>query len=203
MSRSRRFIILPDRVFGKASAPATYVRRKLREPTEMGLGHVCYMLLRSQNSVGWPPSLEIQTGRCPTTVHGSTSCGGGCVMRRSRGWARARPHGAHIMRLGAWYQVLGNSANLVVLDIARRNVAIPSDLLQISPHRPERFSVVPRSLSKLSEKSDDSASIYAVCPVSGTRVRLSGYPDSIECPSCGHRGAVDWRMLPPRLPSPS
>ncbi len=122
-------------------------------------------------------------------------------MRRSQGWARARLPGAHIMRLGAWYQVLGKTApNLVVLDIARRNVAIPSDLLQISPHRPERFSVVPRSLSKLSEKTDDSASIYAVCPKSGTRVRLSGHPESIECPSCGHRGAVDWRSLPTRLP---
>ena len=135
------------------------------------------------------------------TVHGSTSCGGWCVMRRSRGWARVGPQGAHIMRLGAWYQVVGNSAlNLVVLDVARRNVAIPSDLLQISPHRPERFSVVPRSPSKLSGKSDDSASTYAVCPVSGPRVGLSGHPASLECPSCGHRGAVDWTSLFTRLP---
>jgi hypothetical protein len=196
MSRSRRLIILPDSVFGKASAPATYVRRKLREPTELGSGHVCYMLLGSQNSVGWPPSLEVQTGRCPATVQGSTSCGGGCVMRRNRGWARARPHGAHIMRLGAWYKVVGNTApNLVILEIARRNVAIPRDLLQISSDRPERFSVVRRSPSNLGGKSDDSASTYAVCPVSGTRVPLSGHPESIECPSCGHRGSVDWEEL--------
>ncbi len=53
-------------------APATYVRCKLREPTELGLGHVCDMLLRSQNYVAWPPSLEVQTGRCPTTVQGRT-----------------------------------------------------------------------------------------------------------------------------------
>ncbi len=136
------------------------------------------------------------------TVHESASCGGGCVMRRSQGWARARAPGAHLMRLGAWYQVVGNNApNLLVLDIARRNVAIPRDLLQISPHQPERFSVVPRSPGKLSGKSDDSASTYAVCPVSGTRVWLSGHPKSIECPSCGHRGAVDWRSLPTRLPT--
>ena len=116
-------------------------------------------------------------------------------MTRSRGWARVTPHGtgAHLMRLGAWYQIVGNPApTLVVLDIARRNVAIPSDLLQIIPSRPERFSVIPRSPSKRSGKPDDSASGYAVCPVSGTRVRLSGRPESIKCPSCGHRGAVDW-----------
>ena len=114
-------------------------------------------------------------------------------MRRSQSWARARSQGAHIMRSGAWYQVVGNSdGNLVVLDITRRNVAIPRDLLQISPHRPERFSVVPRSPSKRSGKPDDSASGYAVCPVSGTRVRLSGHPESIECPSCRHRGVVEW-----------
>ena len=117
-------------------------------------------------------------------------------MRRSRGWARVRPQGAQLMRLGAWYQVVGNTApNLVVLDIARRNVAIPRGLLEISPHRPERFSVVLRSPSKLSGKSDHSAPSYAVCPVSGTRVRFSGHPASIECPSCGHHGAVDWGEL--------
>ena len=117
-------------------------------------------------------------------------------MRRSRGWARVKSDGVHIMRSGAWYQVVGNTApNLVVLDIARRNVAIPRDLLQISLQRPERFSVVPRSPSKLSGNSDDSASTYAVCPVSGTRVPLSGHLESIECPSCGHRGSVDWEEL--------
>ncbi len=117
-------------------------------------------------------------------------------MRGSRGWARVRAQGENIMRLGAWYEVVGNTGlNLVVLNIARRNVAIPRDLLQISPRRPERFSVVPRSPSKLSGKSDDSASTYAVCPVSATRVPLLGHPESIECPSCGHRGAVDWEEL--------
>ncbi len=116
-------------------------------------------------------------------------------MTRNQGWARLAPQeaGAHLMRSGAWYQIVGNPApTLVVLDIARQNVAIPSDLLQIIPRRPERFSVVSRSPSKLSGKPDESASGYAVCPVSGTRVRLSGRPESIECPSCGHRGAVDW-----------
>ena len=192
-----------------ASARSVVVERTARPPGESAarenevtpcVRHVTWIteFRRVASKFGGPKGQVYK--RCT----GSTSCGGGCVMRRSQGWARARLPGAHIMRLGAWYQVVGNNApNLVVLDIARRNVAIPRDLLQISPHRPERFSVVPRSLSKLSEKSDDSASIYAVCPVSGTRVRLSGYPDSIECPSCGHRGAVDWRMLPTRLPSPS
>ena len=117
-------------------------------------------------------------------------------MRQSRGWARVRPHGAHIMRLGAWYEVVGSSGpNLVVLDVARRNVAIPRDLLKISPHRPERFSVVRRSPSNLGGKSDDTAIAYAVCPVSSTRAPLSGHPERIECPSCGHRGAVDWEEL--------
>ena len=177
-------------------APATYLLRKLREPTELGLGYVCDMLVRSQNSVGRPPSLEVQTAGCPTKVQGNTSCGGGCVMRQSRGWARVRAQGENIMRLGAWYEVVGSAGrNLVVLDVARRNVAIPRNLLQISTRRPERFSVVSRSPSILGGKSRDSASPYAVCPVSSTRVLLSGHPESIECPSCGHRGAVDWEEL--------
>ncbi len=117
-------------------------------------------------------------------------------MKRSRGWARVTGHGDHIMRLGAWYEVVGSTGpNLIVLDVARRNVAIPRNLLRISTRRPERFSVVSRSPSMLGGKSDDSASTYAVCPVSGTRVPLSGHPKSIKCPSCGHRGSVDWEEL--------
>ncbi len=122
-------------------------------------------------------------------------------MKKNLGWAQARLARAHVMRSGAWYQVVNDKdPALVVLDVARRNVAMPRDLLQISQQRPEQFSVVARSPGYHSEErgiSDDvgAPARYAVCPMSATRVQFSGHPEQLECPRCGHRGRVNWEEL--------
>ncbi len=49
-------------------------------------------------------------------------------MKKTRGWARVKPAGAHLMRLGAWYQVVDQRhPSLIVLDIAGRNVPVFRD----------------------------------------------------------------------------
>ncbi len=66
-------------------------------------------------------------------------------MRKTNGWATAKPAGAHIMRLGAWYKIVDErNPTLVVLDIARRNVPVPRDFVEISREAPQRFTVVYR-----------------------------------------------------------
>ena len=117
-------------------------------------------------------------------------------MKKFRGWARAKPAGAHIMRLGAWYPIVDErNPSLIVLDIARRNVPVPSDFVEITREAPQQFSVVHRSPEDHNPARgtpDDVGYIYAVCPSSGTRVRLTGEPDHLECPSCGELHRVDW-----------
>jgi hypothetical protein len=41
-------------------------------------------------------------------------------------------------------------------------------------------------------KPEDLGHTYAVCPLSSSRIRLSGHPEQLECPNCGHRFKVAW-----------
>lgn len=117
-------------------------------------------------------------------------------MKKARGWARAKPAGAHLMRLGAWYPIVDErNPTMVVLGIARRNVPVPRDLVGITREAPQQFSVVHRSLDDPNPARgtpDDVGLTYAVCPSSGTRVPLTGQPEHLECPSCGELHPVDW-----------
>ena len=117
-------------------------------------------------------------------------------MKKARGWARAKTAGAHLMRLGAWYPIVDERhSSIVVLGIARRNVPVPRDLVEITREAPQQFCVVRRSPEDHNPARgtpDDVGSMYVVCPSSGTRVPLAGEPDQLECPSCGELHPVDW-----------
>ncbi len=117
-------------------------------------------------------------------------------MSQAIGWARVEPPGAYSLRRGAWYPVLDDTASTeVVLDITQRQVVIPRHHLRIRRHRPECFSVVVRSEedhNPMRGKPEDLGHTYAVCPLSSSRIRLSGHPEQLECPNCGHRFKVAW-----------
>jgi hypothetical protein len=124
-------------------------------------------------------------------------------MRRSQGWARARLPGAHIMRLGAWYQIVdeGNPSQIVI-DIAGRKIPVDRDLVDVTGEAPQRFGVVYRSVDDRNPacgSPDDVGPTYAVCPASSTRVPLINQPDYLECPSCGGVHPVDWEA--PSVPA--
>ena len=124
-------------------------------------------------------------------------------MKKTRGWARAKPAGAHIMRLGAWYQIVDErNPSLIVLDIAGRHIPVRRDLVEITREAPQRFSVVYRSVDDRNPARgtlDDVGPTYAVCPSSSTRVPLIRQPEHLECPSCGGVHAVDWEA--PSVPA--
>jgi len=117
-------------------------------------------------------------------------------------WARIRAPGATVLRRGAWYPVLLTGySNRVVLDAGSREVALHRDLVDLRADRPARFSVVARTetdRNPVRGTPQDVGLTYAVCPISGTRIRLSRAgtgshrPDTIECPDCGFRGPADW-----------
>lgn len=118
-------------------------------------------------------------------------------MKKTRGWARVKRAGAaHIMRLGAWYQIVDErNPSLIVLDIAGRDVLVRGDLVELTREAPQRFSVVYRSLDDPNPAlgtPDDVGPTYAVCPSSGTRVRLTRQPEHLKCPSCGQDHLLDW-----------
>lgn len=121
-------------------------------------------------------------------------------MMASLGWARVfpaarRPRADPMARLGVWYPVVSRGASRVVLDVHGRRLDLPDDLVEIRAKRPDRFTVVYRTETDVNPAAGtkrDLGRVYAVCPTSGTRVRLYGHPDELECPACGHKGEVAW-----------
>ena len=118
------------------------------------------------------------------------------VLGWARLWAAAEGQAAPTLRRGAWYPILHDRGpTSVILGTPKRNVRIPRHLLEIRPHRPERFTVVYRSAddpNPLRGTPADLGRTYAVCPQSRSRIRLSGHPERLECPTCGHAGGVAW-----------
>lgn len=121
-------------------------------------------------------------------------------MTQPLGWARvwvaARTLEADPMpRQGAWYPIVSHGATRIVLEVKGQRIAVPSDCLEIRKHRPERFTVVYRAVNSANPAfgtRSDLGRVYAVCPMSGTRVKLIGHPRETKCPECGHRGEIAW-----------
>lgn len=118
-------------------------------------------------------------------------------MSQSIGWARLWSI-AHVplLRNGAWYPVAGDGASRkVVLRVPGGEIGVPRHLVEIRGQRPPHFTVVYRPLTARNPAKgtrSDLGRTYAVCPKSGSRIRLMGHPDTIECPECGHIGEVAW-----------
>ena len=105
---------------------------------------------------------------------------------------------SRILRRGAWYPVLDDSAPAeVLLDIGGRIVAVPKRILElrISPPTPSRFTVVVRTVTDLNPVVGTKADLgrtYAVCPSCRARAQLYTRPEKITCHACGHRGEIAW-----------
>ena len=117
-------------------------------------------------------------------------------MSETLGWARARPSGAENLRRGAWYPVLSETANdSIVVSTARCKVTVDRESMELRAYRPVGFSVVfrmPQDRNPVAGTDRDLGLVYCVCPWSGSRVRLLGFPDYAKCPDCGFAGPVLW-----------
>lgn len=111
-------------------------------------------------------------------------------------WARAYPSGAGPLRRGAWYPAVHDEDdNEVLIDVGIKRVAVHTQLVELRPTIPSGFSVVERSSREPNPARGtphDLGRVYAVCPVSRTRVRLETNDDVLTCPDCGYEGAVTW-----------
>jgi hypothetical protein len=112
-------------------------------------------------------------------------------------WARVKRAGAHALRRGAWYRV-ANDANpkLLLLDVNKRMVPVPREMLELSESPPERWSVVKwQGSERGAQRASDAESglFYVVCPRCRARAGIEP-PDTqrLSCPVCGGEFAVDW-----------
>src|SRR5438445_7021707 len=115
----------------------------------------------------------------------------------ARVWVAAPPYVSDpMLRQGAWYPVVSNGDTRTVLEVSGRRVAVPSDLVEIRPNRPDRFTVVyrPRDSGNPARGTrSDVGRIYAVCPACASRGQLVGHPRETKRPPCGFREEIAWR----------
>lgn len=118
-------------------------------------------------------------------------------MNGPRKWARVKLSGAHNLRRGAWYPVVNdNNAKLVVLDVAKRNVPVPRESVELAEEKPTRWSVVKFNTDKPipARISHEKLPLtYAVCPHCRARsVEVSDATTTLTCDECGKESEVDW-----------
>lgn len=112
-------------------------------------------------------------------------------------WARIRQIGSHGLRRGAWYPVVNEvTAEMLLLDVARRNVPVPRDALDVSEHAPAVWSVVEwtdqdQGIGRVREAGFDLT--YGVCPKCRARTSLpTERIERLQCPECGSDFPIDW-----------
>ena len=128
-------------------------------------------------------------------------CGGNQMVNdvpipETLGWGRVVPPGGFGLRRGAWNRIMEDEGQeRVVIDIVRAVIEVPRKLLEIRRHLPARFSVVVRTFGEANPVRGtplDLGLVYAVCPLSRSRVRLADHPAEVQCPECGHHYSVAW-----------
>lgn len=118
-------------------------------------------------------------------------------MMGPKKWARVKLSGAHNLRRGAWYPVVNDSsAKIVVLDVAKRNVPVPRESVELAEEKPEKWSVVKFNASKplpARISQENLPLTYAVCPYCRARsVEVFDGTASLKCDECGKEAPVDW-----------
>jgi hypothetical protein len=115
-----------------------------------------------------------------------------------RRWARITDSVADILRRGAWYPILEETADgQVVVDVREGlQVRLKLDDVTVRDEPPSRWSVVVRTgvlrPTLGGAKSSDLVMTYAVCPACHERQDFEGKPSKLKCTRCNRTAEVDW-----------
>lgn len=115
----------------------------------------------------------------------------------SKGWARCLDSVADVLRRGAWYPIVEETAEHIVLDVHERRVRLSRDDLQVRLTPPDHWSIVVRTgvmRPTLGGTRDSVAQTYAVCPSCNERQEFNGKPTLLKCTRCRGDAAVDWSV---------
>jgi hypothetical protein len=115
-------------------------------------------------------------------------------------WARVNPQGAHVLRRGAWYRLMREPRDgIVLLDVNKEIVPIGEQFVTLVDHKPAKWSVVSRDPADYGARRASMErhldATYAVCPACRTRTNVEHTSQSRRCPNCGGLYAVDWGEL--------
>jgi hypothetical protein len=112
------------------------------------------------------------------------------------GWARCSDNVADVLRRGAWYPIVEESADgHLIVEVRGRGVRLARADLNVREEQPDRWSVVVRTgvlRPTLDGRGRDVESTYAVCPHCHERRNFTGKPSVLACTRCGATSPVDW-----------
>ena len=118
-------------------------------------------------------------------------------MRVTLGWARCADNVADILRRGAWYPIVEESADgHVVVEVRQQRVRLPRADVTIRTEVPDHWSVVARTgvlrPTLGAGRGSGVVTTYAVCPLCHYRQDFAGKPATLKCVRCGASSPVDW-----------
>lgn len=118
------------------------------------------------------------------------------LLMATLGWARCTDGVADILRRGAWYPILEESADgQVVVDVRGQRIRLKPGEAKVRRTSPDRWSIVVRTgilRPTLGGQGREVVNTYAVCPHCHQREDFQGKPTNLACPRCGTTSPVDW-----------
>ena len=114
----------------------------------------------------------------------------------NQGWARCTDNVADVLRRGAWYPIVEETADgHVVVQVRAQRVRLTRSDVRVRQEPPDKWSVVVRTgvlRPTLGGKGSEVVTTYGVCPKCQERQEFSGKPHTVQCSRCGHQAGVDW-----------
>src|SRR5437879_9634871 len=106
-------------------------------------------------------------------------------------WARLAEDANYGVRRGAWYRVAELTSSDAVVDVNRKQVALPRGSVKLRTARPKAWSIVPRPRDAR-RLPETWAEKYAVCPRWRNRAELAAKPPVLRCGRCDGIFWVGW-----------
>ena len=115
---------------------------------------------------------------------------------KPRGWARCLDNVADVLRRGAWYPIVDEADDKVVLEVRKKPVRISRIDVAVRDTPPDHWSVVVRTgvlrPTLGSREGEEVTTTYAVCPQCHERQDFRGKPATLSCTRCKQASNVDW-----------
>lgn len=110
-----------------------------------------------------------------------------------RAWATGAPGKGDVLRRGAWYPVLEETATELVIEVDHQPMRVPHEEVRVRADRPTMWSVVIRTgVMRPTLAGQKLVTSYAVCPDCTGRQEIEGEPESMMCTRCRRAAKVDW-----------
>lgn len=110
-----------------------------------------------------------------------------------RGWATGAPGIADVLRRGAWYPILEETPEGIVVEVDQQRLLLSRHEVRLRPDRPTSWSIVVRTgVMRPTLAGPKLVTTYAVCPDCTARQEFEGKPESMMCARCRRAAKVDW-----------